>query len=949
MKINMPVTNVEYKLKETDSIVSKTDLRGAITYINEDFLRISGFTKAELIGASHNIVRHPDMPPEAFADLWKALKENRPWTGFVKNRCKNGDFYWVLANATPFYENDQLAGYMSVRSKPSSEQINAADAAYRLFKEGKNGNLKIQDGKVVKSTFLGKLNPFKSLTIKSRLINVIAMLSALMIIIGGMGLHGMGKANEGLRTVYEDRTMPMSQISTIKELLLANRLNITAALITPTAEVIQKNNAEVERNIAEISGVWSAYMATYLTPEEKKLADKFAADRKLFVEEGLKPTIAALKADDIELANKLVVNQINPLYKPVSEGIKQLMQLQVDVAKQEFESAQSRYGHTRNITIGLIVLGIMSALWLGFILIRVIVRPFSAAIRNFGHIAQGKYNNAIDIERQDEIGKVMEALKSMQTKLGFDMAESKRIADENLRIKIGLDNVSTGVMIADNARYIIYANKSVVDILGKAEADIRKQLPDFSAANLVGVNIDGFHVIPSQQEQLLSSFNNNHIAKINLGGRSMVVSANPVINEQGQRLGAVAEWQDRTIEVAVEQEVAALVHGAVMGDFTRRINIQGKEDFFKQLGEGLNELMETTESGINDVVRVLGALSRNDLTQTITNDYAGSFGQLKDDANTTVEKLKEIISQIKDATNGINTGAKEIASGNNDLSHRTEEQAASLEETAASMEELTSTVQHNAANAKQANQLAVDASNIAGKGVDVVGQVVKTMDTINDSSRRIGDIISVIDDIAFQTNILALNAAVEAARAGEQGRGFAVVAVEVRNLAQRAATAAGEIKNLIDDSVVKVTGGSKLVTQAGQTMEEIVNSIRGVTVMMSEISAASAEQTSGIEQVNQAISQMDDVTQQNAALVEQAAAAAESLEEQAQSLSATVAQFKVEGYTRHAHNSMSQASSFRAAPPQREASIAKAGAIKKPASVKPKPIPQSSIDDWEEF
>ncbi len=210
------------------------------------------------------------------------------------------------------------------------------------------------------------------------------------------------------------------------------------------------------------------------------------------------------------------------------------------------------------------------------------------------------------------------------------------------------------------------------------------------------------------------------------------------------------------------------------------------------------------------------------------------------------------------------------------------------------MEELTSAVHHNAANAQQANRLAVDASNIAGKGVDVVGQVVMTMNDINESSRKIGDIISVIDDIAFQTNILALNAAVEAARAGEQGRGFAVVAVEVRNLAQRAATAAGEIKDLITDSVGKVSAGSKLVTQAGQTMEEIVNSIRGVTEMMAEITAASAEQSSGIEQVNQAIAQMDEVTQQNAALVEQAAAAAESLDEQAQNMAAMVGGFKGE-------------------------------------------------------
>ncbi len=945
MKTNMPVTNVEYSLKESDSIVSKTDSNGIITHINEDFLRVSGFTREELIGASHNIVRHPDMPPEAFADMWKALKENRPWTGLVKNRCKNGNFYWVLANVTPYFENAQLAGYMSMRSKPSLEQINTADAAYRLFKEGKPGNLKIRDGRVVKSTFLTKCNPFKCLTIKNRLINVIGLLSVLMMIIGGLGLQGMNKANDSLRTVHENRTLPMKQIAYIQKRLLLQRMRITASLITPTPEVIQKTTTELDQTIADVTKIWDAYIASTLSPKEKTLAGKFAENRKRYIVEGLKPALAALRGNNMVLAKSIIVEEIQPLYESVDEGIESLLQMQLDGAKQEFELAQSRYDLTRNIAIGLIAAGITFALWLGFTLLRVIVRPLDSVISHFGRIAQGNYNNTIDIERRDEIGKVLEALKSMQTKLGFDIAEDKRIADESLRIKIGLDNVSTGVMIADNACNIIYVNKSVVDILGKAEADIRKQLPEFSAANLVGANIGNFHTNSAHQAQLLSTFNDAYTAKMNLGGRSMVVTANPVINEQGQRLGAVAEWRDRTVEVAIEQEVAAIVHGAVMGDFTRRIEMQGKEDFFKQLGEGLNGLMEITECGINDVVRVLGALSRSDLTQTITNDYAGSFGQLKDDANTTVDKLKDIINQIKAATDNINTGAKEIASGNNNLSHRTEEQAASLEETAASMEQLTSTVQHNAVNAKQANQLAVDASDIAGKGVEVVGQVVKTMNDINDASRKIGDIISVIDDIAFQTNILALNAAVEAARAGEQGRGFAVVAVEVRNLAQRAATAAGEIKHLIDDSVVKVSGGTKLVSQAGLTMEEIVNSVRGVTAMMSEISAASAEQTSGIQQVNQAIGQMDDVTQQNAALVEQSAAAAESLEEQAQSLSDTVAQFKVESFSRNALVGMSQAASFHAAPAQKET----IKTIKKPATVKPKPIPQYSNDDWEEF
>ncbi len=934
MKINMQVTNEEHILTESDSLVSKTDLKGMITYINDDFLKVSGFAKHELIGAPHSIVRHPDMPQEAFADMWQTLKQQRPWTGLVKNRCKNGNFYWVLANATPFYEEDRLAGYMSVRSKPSREQIIAADNTYRLFKENKAGNLKIRDGKIVSPSLVEKLNLFKNATIKSRLINMIALLSALMVIIGGLGLLGMTKANDGLRTVYEDRTVPMNQISTIKELILTNLLRVNAALVAP--DLIPNNITEAERDIAEINKIWAAYMNTYLTPTEKDLADKFTSDRKQFVEEGLKPALAALKAHDLELANKLVTNKINPLFKPASEDIRQLMQLQVDVAKQEFDLAQSRYIDTRNIAAGLIVLGLLLALWLGFDLIRAIVQPLNTAISQFGHIAQGHYNKTIEVERQDEIGKVMEALKSMQIKLGFDITESKRIADENLRIKVGLDSSTSAITISGTDTRLIHmtpAARNLLSSIGGPEFDVdalygnslsslfndQEAAAKFDHAAQTGEDVDLF-------------FKNHHLR----------LAARPIIGESGTSLGRVTQWLDRTNEVEVEQEVAALVHSAVMGDFSQRIEMQGKTGFFKQLGEGLNGLLEVTESGINDVVRVLGALSRSDLTQSISNDYAGSFGQLKDDANTTVEKLKEIISQIQGATNGINTGAKEIASGNNDLSHRTEEQAASLEETAASMEELTSTVEHNATNARQASQLAVAATDIAGQGVEVVSQVVQTMDDINDSSRRIGDIISVIDDIAFQTNILALNAAVEAARAGEEGRGFAVVAVEVRNLAQRAATAAGEIKELIDDSVMKVSSGSRLVTQAGQTMEEIVKSIRGVTVMMSEISSASTEQTAGIQQVNQAITQMDDVTQQNAALVEQAAAASESLEDQAQSLSNTVAQFKVDAYSRHNH----EAKSFHTAPPQRTARIE---TMKKPAIAHHQPIPQLASDEWEEF
>jgi methyl-accepting chemotaxis protein len=343
-------------------------------------------------------------------------------------------------------------------------------------------------------------------------------------------------------------------------------------------------------------------------------------------------------------------------------------------------------------------------------------------------------------------------------------------------------------------------------------------------------------------------------------------------------------------------DIGKVMDGVAQGDISQRVQVEGRGDLGK-LKDDINLTLDALGC-LNDISTIATALSEGDLTQTISKNYPGTFGSVIADMNGTLENLRGVVEEINDSTNNINTAAKEIASGNNDLSHRTEEQAASLEETAASMEELTSTVQLNAKSAEKANQLAVGATDIAGKGVAVVSKVVTTMEGINESSRKIVDIISVIDGIAFQTNILALNAAVEAARAGEQGRGFAVVAGEVRNLAQRAAAAAGEIKQLIGDSVEKVEDGTKLVAQAGKTMQEIVGAIRGVSGIMSEIRAASMEQTSGIEQVNQAIGQMDDVTQQNAALVEQAAAAAESLEEQTQNLAVTMGHFKLDGNSR---------------------------------------------------
>ncbi|MBP8184860.1 MAG: PAS domain-containing protein [Pseudomonas sp.] len=526
--------------------------------------------------------------------------------------------------------------------------------------------------------------------------------------------------------------------------------------------------------------------------------------------------------------------------------------------------------------------------------------------------------------------------------------KAQRIAAENARVKIALDNVSSNVMIADNERNIIYMNKTVFAMLQNAESDLRKVLPSFDSNKLLGGSIDQFHKNPEHQKRLLATFTSTYKTQIVVGPRTFALVANPVLNEAGERLGSVVEWADRTIEVGVEQEVAGLVNAAGAGDFTQRIDTNNKDGFFLNLATGLNQLMATSDKGLQDVVRVLGALAEGNLTQRIDAEYQGTFGQLKDFSNETSQSLSNMLGQIRESADTIYTAASEIATGNADLSARTEQQASSLEETASSMEELTSTVKLNADNARQANSLAANASEVAITGGAVVQQVVHTMTAINDSARKISDIIGVIDGIAFQTNILALNAAVEAARAGDQGRGFAVVAAEVRTLAQRSAAAAKEIKTLISDSVDKVDTGNALVAKAGVTMGEIVVAIKRVTDIMSEIAAASSEQSTGIEEVNGAVSQMDEMTQQNAALVEQAAAAAESMQEQASVLSQAVAVFKFDNAgALSAH--VPRLSPARAAPSNSRAAIPSAARGKAPAARSlPKPS-KPKDDEWEEF
>ncbi|WP_175627150.1 MULTISPECIES: methyl-accepting chemotaxis protein [Oxalobacteraceae] len=551
MRTNLPVTSNEYFLQDGMSLVSKTDTKGRITYVNPAFMEASGFHEDELIGKPHNLIRHPDMPEQAFGDMWQTLKQGLPWTGLVKNRRKNGDFYWVNANVTPVRENNEIVAFMSVRSKPSREQVEGAGAIYARFKADQAKGLAIKRGAVVRTGIFGKLAALRDI---------------------GLGVKlGLG-------------------------MLTLTALIAALGFVATTA-------AENAANMGWYAGA----------------------------------TIA----------------------------------------------------------------GVCISLLLWASLHASIVRPLRKLIAETRVIAGGDLTVDFEIDRHDDMGQLQQALQQMNV---------------NLR--------------------------------------------------------------------------------------------------------------------------------SVMGD-------------------------------------------------------------------------------IRTNVDSITIATREIAAGNMDLSGRTESQASSLEETASSMEQFASTVKQNADSASQANELVQSASEVAGKGGAVVEKVGATMDEISASAKKIVDIISLIDGIAFQTNILALNAAVEAARAGEQGKGFAVVAAEVRSLAQRSASAAKEIKGLIDDSVEKVDAGNRLVSDAMTTMDDIVSSVQRVTGIMNEITVASREQSNGIDQVNLAVSQMDEVTQQNAALVEQAAAAAASLEEQTFHLTQSIAVFRtgrsVSPHAAHAGNKHAQHGSSQRLPANNEA------------------------------
>jgi methyl-accepting chemotaxis protein len=890
----------EYVLTENDLIVSHTDLKGIITFVNEDLARISGYSRDELLGKSHNIFRHPDMPSEVFSDLWKTISQEQTWSGLVKNKTKDGGFYWVRANITPIYDDDKLIGYMSVRCKNNFDNVKKIISIYADIKAGIFKGT-VVGGQILENDKVSQLKrAFSNVTIKNKFISLTFLMAFSLIVSNSVGYLSLKTDDDNFDSTMRDFKHYSSMIelgsearadlkSSMQEwkniLLRGQNLSDFEKYNTAFESDYQKTTEDLEqlKQKASFLGVPNTQVDNLLKQHQENLV-KYRTTLKNYQHNDTSMHLVDSMVKDID---RNEAESLNALIKSLENNL--------DSYIRNSENVSHALMNQNKLYSSLILCFVFSVTcFLFWLTLSDITKPLNYAIATLKQIANGNYLVPIDNLWRNELGGMLNMMQTMSIRLGVIMDMEKRYENDRLAVQIGLDNVSTGVLIIDNNRKIIYKNRSANALLHETQNYIRQDLPNFNADQIVGQNIDVFHKNPKHQIDLLEKLVETTTIETIIGGRHIKLKVSPIISKFGHRVGTVAEWDDLTDSVNIENQISLIVENAINGRFNDRFNPENKKGFYKKLTEQLNQLLEICETGFSDFQRVFSSMVQGNLTEKIERHYKGDFDVLTQDANLAVLQLNTIVYDLTKAIETINLSMREITEGNSNLANRTQTQTENLEQTVNAISELKIAVQQNDEAAKYANDSVNRVSDVVNRGVKIIKNVANTMENIHDSSLKVVDIIAVIDSIAFQTNILALNAAVEAARAGEQGKGFAVVATEVRSLAQRATTAASEIKHLITASEEKVEDGSQSVIDAGEIMQEISNSINNVTIMMSKIAQSCSEQSLTIEQVNSAIKETENIVKQNSDLVIKAASASTVLEEEIKSLSEKTDYFKVQ-------------------------------------------------------
>ena len=702
------------------------------------------------------------------------------------------------------------------------------------------------------------MSKLHNLRIWQRLALGFGLVIALMLILTAVGVERVGQIDRALTTINQLNSVKQRYAINFRGSVHDRAISVRDVVLFESESNVDAAGREIDRLAAFYAESAAPLDALVLNDETGDAEERAILDSIKAIENQTLPLIVEVRrlraAGEREAAHALLLAEAKPAFETWLARINQFIDLQEARNGVEAKKATATAEGFAQLMVLLSALAIGLGSLVAWRIVRSVTKPLNQAVQVAQRVGEGDLGSIIGNTRGDETGQLLQAMRRMQEQLQRFTEAQQELAARHAQGELGFRIESSrfpGVYgrMADGVNSVLGSSIKVsLDMLDLVDAYARG---DFSR---------DMARLPGEMARISASMD-----------------------------GAKASLVEFSVEVK------RLASAAAAGDFSARGAADRFAFGYRDMVQDLNTLMQTADANLAEISRLLGALASGDLTASMQGEFAGVFARIRDDANRSVSNIRRIVAGIAERADSIRVATGEITAGVDDLSSRTEAQAGNLEATTHALTDLTQTVRRNADRAREANQLAQGAGSVAQSGGQVVGEVVSTMDSISESSRRIADIISVIDGIAFQTNILALNAAVEAARAGEQGRGFAVVASEVRSLAQRSAEAAKQIKGLIDDSSHRVQLGSQLVARAGSTMQDIMGAVQRVTDIMGEISAASVEQTSGIEGMGETMQALDQATQQNAALVEEASAAANSLQDHARALQEAVAGFRLEG------------------------------------------------------